>query len=688
MGGVQGMCNAWKRACLSDEDCRHGICSKDNLTICASDADCAQDLGICFYSGGSCSGDSDCPAQSEICSATQVACDANRPCASVGTCKYGMNVVCRNPGGSCPTIGTCSTQASRTCQQDGECPLASRGGSCSRGSTAVQGCSQERDCPASKRCAYSGETCRSDNQCPLFTFSICDGGQRNGRSCNSASDCGGGRCMAPPANPCIGTPNLCVLPGGTCNLHTDNRCTATPNICSSPTNTCTLPSPNACQTPASLADSCVPSPAGTPGPIRMCKGSQRVCTRNSDCGGTDLCGPATSRAVMVKRALIKLVMDNYPSVNFGLMTFYQDGYFPYFQTARGDSSESVAVFRSKEQLRRAGCYTWDQQTLMGGPSATCNLSGRELTLRPTADSRYRVQVGQQIDVDFCGEACDMPNRLGLGTYLGSTYQVQRSTLVPTTTLLERHTYDGRDITVAGLNYSYYKPLANTYNGGHAPPISVANCGSTCSATCGGRWDVQLAPFIHTSDDPQSALAAAHAITARMDYASDGGLLAYWGTPTGCTLDNDVAHTPFASAYHYMNAVKNGFSSPSLTVAADPVTRRSNSVLLITDGAPNGPGDVDGNGNSLCDQAPCSADDPVTAGCPCRSVLAAYRLRHNLGVTVFVVGFSGDAPTVSSNNIARAGGSGAAHLATSEGELDQALQLAIASATRGKAGSHQ
>jgi hypothetical protein len=424
----------------------------------------------------------------------------------------------------------------------------------------------------------------------------------------------------------------------------------------------------------------------------MCKGSQIVCSRDSDCGSSDLCGPATSRTVIAKRAISKVVMDNYGLVNFGLMTFYQDGYFPYYQSSNGSSSETITTFESEEQLRRAGCYTWNQQTRRGGPSATCTISGRLMTLRANADSRYRVHSGRndwnRYDVDYCGDSCDMPNHLGMGRYLGSYYEYQRYTQTQTQTLLEQAAYNGHEITVNGNNYSYYKPLNNYYNGGQAPPIAVANCGSACSATCGGRWDSQLAPFLDTSDDPNNALVAAQAITARMDYAANGGLITYWGTPTGCTLENNVARNPFASAYHYMSAVKTGYSStyPSLHVSADPISCRSNFVLLVTDGAANGPGDVDSNGNNICDDSVCAADDPVAAGCHCRAVLAAYHLKHDLGVTVFVVGFSGDvsagSPAAANNNVANAGGSGAAYQATSEDELNRALQMAIYDAIKG------
>lgn len=693
MGGVQGICNVWRRTCLSNDDCRHGYCSKDNITICASDADCPSDPGTCSVTGEVCTSDAQCPVQTGVCSATGLPCSSSAPCATVGTCKYGTNVVCDNPGGYCPNVGTCSTLSTQTCLESSECPPQSSGGTCLYLSTPKKGCKADSDCPLNQHCQFSGDPCGPNASCTSYTTRICDGGWRDGRSCTWDSDCGwGGDCIDPPANLCMGIPNQCVLPGGVCDMHTDNRCTATTNTCSAPSNTCVIPAANTCLTPASSTDTCVPSPTGIPGPIRMCKGSQVVCGRDSDCGTGDLCGPATSRTVIAKRAISKVVMDNYPLVNFGLMTFYQDGYFPYYQTSSGSSSETITTFQSEEQLRRAGCYRWNRQTGTGGPSATCTIGGHVMTLRAVADSRYRVHSGRndwnRYDVDYCGDSCDMPNHLGMGKYLGSYYEYQRYTQTQTQTLLERASYEGQQITVSGNTYSYYTPLNNYYNGGRAPPIAVANCGSSCSATCGGRWDSQLAPFIDTTDNPDNALAAAQAITARMDYASNGGLITYWGTPTGCTLENNVASNPFASAYHYMSAVKDGYSSsyPSLHVPADPVTCRSNFVLLVTDGAANGPGDVDSYGNNLCDDSVCAADNPVTAGCRCRSVLAAYSLKHNLDVTVFVVGFSGDvssgAPALANNNVAKAGGSGSAYQATSEDELNRALQMAIYDAIKG------
>ncbi len=690
-GGVQGVCNAWKtRTCLSDADCQHGYCTADNATICSVTSDCPQPPGTCTYGGTCTSADGGCPVQNGTCSATGASCSDENPCATVSYCKYGTNVPCSTSNPCVSPIGTCSTNSDVTCKTNSDCPRGTSGGTCSNGYTPSGGCSQDTDCPMSMRCQASGDRCRTTNDCPLYTNNVCHGGWNDGNPCTKDGQCPSGSCGPPPANTCtVGTPDLCNLPVGACGTQHTNTCTAITNTCSVQANICTITN-NACQTPTSTTDTCVPSSNGTPGPIRMCVASQLVCSRDSDCGSGDLCGPATSRTVIAKRAISKVVMDNYALVNFGLMTFWQDGYYPYYKVPSGGTTQTITAYEDKQQLIGAHCYTWNRQTNTGGPSATCTISGHQMTLQSTADSRYRVRKGwsswTRYDVNFCGDSCNMPDNLGWGTYQGSYYQYQRTIQTPTSTLLVRDTYGGHDITVNDpnnnpVNYTYYTPLTNYYNGGQAPPIDVANCGSTCSATCGGRWDTQLAPFLDTSDNPVNALAAAQAITAQMAHAADGGLITYWGTPTGCTLENDVAKTPQTSAYAYMDTV----------IKADPLSKiradcRSNFVLLITDGQANGPGDVDSQGNNICDDTPCSKDNPVTAGCHCRSVLAAYDLKQKLGVTVFVVGFSGDAsagPTaVANNNVAKAGGSGSAFLATSEDQLEDALQLAIYTAIQG------
>ena len=228
----------------------HGYCSQDNVTICTSNSDCPQAPGTCSHSGGTCVLNSDCPAQTASCSATNVACDAQHACAAVGYCKYGANVVCANPGGNCPSIGTCSTNSSVTCSTAGACPAATSGGTCSNGATPYGGCSRDTDCPMSMKCQFSGDSCRSNSDCPVFNDRICSGGVYEGYPCSNDFDCWGGTCPPPPPDPCSGTPDMCNLPVGTCNMNTDNTCAAVSNVCSIPTNICNPPVANTCLLPA------------------------------------------------------------------------------------------------------------------------------------------------------------------------------------------------------------------------------------------------------------------------------------------------------------------------------------------------------------------------------------------------------------------------------------------------------
>ena len=348
----------------------------------------------------------------------------------------------------------------------------------------------------------------------------------------------------------------------------------------------------------------------------------------------------------------------------------------------------ITVFQAIDKLAAARCYSGSK-----GPANNCYINGINMTLRDTPNSRYRVRTSEDVwvdvDADYCGALCALPGGPGTGQYEGSYYQYTGKVGGNSTTMSVQASYTGQDTVIGGKNYSYYQPLTNYYNGGAAPPLDFPNCGNSCSAECGGRWDPQLAPFLSTLDDPNISQSAAAAITQAMSPAANGGLLTYWSTPTGCTLQNDAAPTINTSAYHYMNAVKNGNAAAG--IPADHMTCRDNYVLLITDGQANGPGD------NNCDSPSCAEADPVTAGCQCKAVLAAYHLRTDdpdHKVKTFVVGFSGDvsagSPKVINDNIARAGGTDSgddgvapfAYLAQSEDQLNRALQMVIYDAVRG------
>lgn len=528
---------------------------------------------------------------------------------------------------------------------------------------------------------------------------VCGGAEfrhdANGNTCNNDNQCESNEQCVYWTNPCVGPPNPCLKSFTNCNVITGNgnKCVAANDTCVQPNNNCVAAATSTCTMPTNTLDVCGTSNKGEPGPIRMCRLGQTVCTKDADCVGSDTCGPATSRMVIAKRAINSVISSSYEMVNFGLMTFYQSGYFPYYKMANGTTTTgTITEFEAQDKLQNAGCFdtAW-------GPSPTCVISGMSMKLRTLQNSRYLVNdVNLSAEQNFCGSQC-LVKGVGTGVYQGSFYEYQGPLGGMATASVVMPDYAGKSRVVGSDSYVYFKALPNYYNGALPPPFDFTDCEQTgvCSAHCGGRWDTALAPFMDTAHDSDrtAAKAVVTAIGNRLEAASAGGLMAFWSTPTGCTLENNsAAASPNNSVYQYMQSVKNG--NGAIGAIADPVRCRDNFVLLITDGAANGPGDVDASGNYLCDQAACAATDPEAAGCQCRSVLAAYHLRKNLGVRTYVIGFSGDtaagSPRIINDNIARAGGTDAdgdgvapfAFLAQREDELVSALQLAVFDAIKG------
>jgi len=377
--------------------------------------------------------------------------------------------------------------------------------------------------------------------------------------------------------------------------------------------------------------------------------------------------------VIAKRVLGGVITEDMNIANFGLMTFHQSGYYPYYKQTGGTPTVQSSVL-SYGRLQSNDCY--EKAT---GPTATCTIDGVVYTLDASRMSRYKIPgTGHQtVDTPYCGYFCSVGGGTAIldGVYYTNTVVVGGN-LARNPTVMS--TYTGKDIMSGGSSYHYYDSNPAYYNGGPAPPIGTVSCGNTCSATCGARWDTQLAPFLDPSGNATAAQAMANAIVAHMEPASFGGLISFGGTPTGCSLVNSGAADEQHSAYHYMQKVK----------SVDTLSCRDNYVLLITDGEANGPGD------SNCSASACAATNPVSAGCRCNAVLSAYKMRQDLGVKTLVVGFSTDvaagAGKATNDNIAKAGGTDAgddgvapfAFAATSEAQLTAAIQAAIYQAVKG------
>jgi hypothetical protein len=464
-----------------------------------------------------------------------------------------------------------------------------------------------------------------------------------------------------------------MLPRQECTIRfTDNRCEDR-NPCVPAPNRCTGAAINRC---LDGVDGDLCNASSTVTGSRMCRIGQNRCHRDSDCTiGGDSCGPATSRMVIAKRVLRNIVAGNANVVNLGLMTFYQAGYFPYYELT-GTTSATRSLEIKQGTLRAARCYS-----RRDGLASSCTVNEQTYRLRSTSNSKYLIkghgnEADKYVDVNYCGWFCQIPG-VGTGIFRGAYYEYL-DTVGAQGPLTVLPSYRGKTFTQNGKTYRYYDSRPDYYNGGPPPPISVPSCAGACSAQCGARWDTQLAPFL-TSDDSQTSVDNVIAqFNQALEPASYGGLIAYGGTPTGCSLRNDAKPDPNHSAYHYMQQVK----------AEDSLQCRLNYVMLITDGEANGPGD------HACDSSACAADDPVASGCTCRAVLAAYSMRQSLGVKTLVVGFSTDASAGSgfqtNDNIARAGGTDMgndgrapfAYAAANEQALKEVIQEAIYSAVEG------
>jgi hypothetical protein len=666
-GGLSsGTCAAAAKTCTFDSQCRTSTC-KTGGAGCSTDSDCTLVPGRC-ETGHTCYATADCPEQtSGTCAVSGANCSVSKKCT--------QQLRCTRNGIACAADNDCDpgicADNSTTCASSAECPYASSGGTCAWGTTPSGGCRINSDCPLrAKVCSTNtSKTCSSVNDCG----GVC---KKSGASCASNNDCKtkpGDSCDF-TGRSCSAPTNTCMLPRQTCTIrYTDNRC-VDQNPCVPTANPCTGVTVNRCLSGVP-GDVC--NASGTATGSRMCRIGQNKCDQNSDCNiSGDSCGPATSRMVISKRVIRNIVAANANVVNLGLMTFFQAGYFPYYVVGGTTTTSTEAVDIKQGTLQSSGCYS--KRT---GLATTCTVNGKSYNLKSGKNARYLVKGhggdgDKYVDAAYCGWFCNIDG-VGTGVFKGGYYEYLDVKGTPGE-LKTFDTYRGKVFTENGVTYRYYDSRPDYYNGGASPPITVPSCGSSCSASCGGRWDSQLAPFLTTNDSTTNLNATITAFNQALEPANYGGLIAYGGTPTGCSLMNPNVPDRNHSAYHYMQEVK----------AQDSLQCRLNYVLLITDGEANGPGD------SNCHYSACAADDPVAAGCTCRAVLSAYSLRKNLNVRTIVVGFSTDVTTgngfKTNDNIARAGGTDVgndgrspyAYGATSERALNQAIQDAIYSAVQG------
>jgi hypothetical protein len=610
------------------------------------------------------------PITGGLCSYTKEPCDTSKPCPAIATCSLGEKP-CSNPGGACEAVGHCqdTTDPPIFCTDELDCPQWGDKGKCAATGDPCNG-----PCASAKKCSVTGETCDTTTPCPQNkTKGYCASNPT--KACSSDKQCKDSSCIF-PGNACGGQDNFCKHPHRPC--HKPDEAKWGPNTCIQRTNKCEIPPPAkpVCEQPSANK-------------IMMCQSGGTVCTKDADCEKGDVCGPPTSRAVIAKRSLRQVIQETAGAVNYGFMTFWQDGYFPYFTGAKvGGGGIKTTKYYPRDELIAAGCY--DGAVL----KSSCNLG----TLRAASGARYYVPYADRpTDQDFCGDVCAVKPGYRSGTFVGAYYETTATSYNGGNGGRYEHTaFEGRTWN----NMVYYTPNPRFYNGGETPAqagFQFVDCQTTkqCGLKCGASFDPDLVNFL--DDTGKKNPENVGKILKRLELAENGGAVVYEATPSGCALENPAASAATdperISAYHYMDQVLTNIQANNPGMSAEEAQIcRTNYVLFITDGAANGPGDLKTPAGpfqaaeSACLEAACSADDPEAAGCQCRAVLAAWHMRQKLKVKTLVVGFGGDVTQGTgftiNNNIAKAGGTEAAFTATRESELVDALRAAIYKAAAG------
>ena len=338
----------------------------------------------------------------------------------------------------------------------------------------------------------------------------------------------------------------------------DRWCKVQDAVCTSSSSVCNEP-----------GDACVDG-----SPAWMCRRSGTWCHRNSstDCASGDECVPATSRLMMAKNAVRRVILENSQSgskASFGLMhTFQADpaSLFPYLKLQESSPvTRTEDKFLARSELLKGTYNAGPCFTESGGPTATCTvdyggggaITGETsmyavtYTLRATNNSRYAIPVGDGTFVRGyanwgagCGMLCPFSSTStpGNGVYEGSHYTFSHKAGTPVTSgdgSLNQpryySTYRGKsfsdgscwwvhvdaersEFTNAGMygakpytgaTWSSGSTYSVPWSGGTA---TGAVTSTSCSTSVGGQWDKNVVPLVNATSFRGPGASSAVAIT--------------------------------------------------------------------------------------------------------------------------------------------------------------------------------
>jgi hypothetical protein len=281
-----------------------------------------------------------------------------------------------------------------------------------------------------------------------------------------------------------------------------------------------------------------------------CRIGQQRCSGDTDCSSViagDTCGPGTSKMVIAKKVLAGVVSAYYKRVNFGLMTYYQKNYFPYYRTSGSIVDSAIVRWIGRDEIAALGCWTKKD-----GPSSTCTINGQTYNKRSNPDSRYQIKTGKEtyetVESNWCGEGkwCSFTGQ-GTGYYLGSYYtytdpQASTPKYACTSTDLTKcitgesccrgaccrveTSYKGKTLNAESNSYVYWNPPTETRNVGNVYG-EQGNPGDGFPT-----WTETASSPSLTSEDIGSVGATGTYSKSGTVYTSEGAGADIWGTADG------------------------------------------------------------------------------------------------------------------------------------------------------------
>ena len=289
----------------------------------------------------------------------------------------------------------------------------------------------------------------------------------------------------------------------------------------------------------------------------------------SEAGSPPMCNTQNgkqliSRMFMVKRVLRNLLPEIRQSASLGLITFKQSGYFPYYQAAAG-TTKKVTVFLSKSEMETLGAYNED----LKAPKSQFTWNGTQfgllskVGLSENRDSLYvrADDISQENRWMFTAVGQEYFDGVNRWKYKGSYYTyLQKPVLIKKKPAVFDSYLGPQFKDGSGKVWVYHR-----FNG------------DWTSQGISGNPSGMVAVPLSDSSKQENVDAAFSLIISRMNAASNGGLWAWGGTPTGPSIMTARAH------YHHRESGLEEYSG----VGPDPAAAcRKRFVLLLTDGGSN------------------------------------------------------------------------------------------------------